>query len=165
MQNIYVCLDNIRSLFNVGAIFRTCSFFGVAKVILLGYSGKALGLEGADGSKTLHKDVKKTALGAENDLKLIFLNTNLELFEFAKSNGLKIIAFEQAPKSEDFNEWLPEDNSILVFGNEVAGVNSEILSRTDKCVEIISENKKHNSLNVEVTCGIALSKLYLIHEL
>jgi tRNA G18 (ribose-2'-O)-methylase SpoU len=147
-------LENVRSLFNIGAIFRTCSFFGVENVILLGYTGRQNG----PGSKELHKNVKKTALGSENDLTMLFIDSPHELVDFAKANKLTIIAFEQHPNSINFSNWSPAENSVLVFGNEVTGVSTELLDAATGVVEIPRKGK-HNSLNVEVTCAIALAKL------
>ncbi|EKE00061.1 MAG: TrmH family tRNA/rRNA methyltransferase [uncultured bacterium] len=155
MKNIYIALENIRSLFNIGAIFRTCSFFGVDKVILVGYSGKT---HNTKNEVVLHEEVKKASLGSESDLTLTMLETCDDLINFAKENKLKLIAIEQDSNSIKLGNWIPEDNCILVFGNEVDGVDQAILKKSDQIIEI-KRLGKHNSLNVTTACGIILQKV------
>lgn len=153
MPNVYVALENLRSLYNIGAIFRTCSFFGVTKVLLVGYSGRNFDTKG---NVILHDEVKKSSLGAEKDLEIVFLETSFDLVEFAKKYNLEIVSVEQDPKSTKLGNWKPSDNSILVFGNEVDGVSKEILDNSEDIVEI-ERIGTHNSLNVTTACGIILS--------
>lgn len=145
---IYVALENIRSLYNIGAIFRTLSFFGIYDVILVGYSGK-------DSKGNLHKDIVKTSLGSENDLNITFLETSSSLLAFAKENKLKIVSVEQNEKSTDLKDYGDFNNCVLVFGNEVAGITQEVLEISDAIVEI-QRTGKHKSLNVTTAVGIAL---------
>lgn len=152
MKNVYVALENLRSLYNIGAIFRTCSFFGLDKVVLIGYTGK----RALPGGKTLlHEKIAKSALGSENHLQVIFLESPQELIIFAKENRLKIISIEQNENSVSLEKWVPEDNCVLILGNEVTGISKYLLQNSDKIIEI-SRYGKHNSLNVATTCGIVL---------
>jgi len=156
-MNIYICLENIRSLHNVGAIFRTCSFFGISNIILLGYTAKPMEIDKND---IYHKEVLKTSLGSEKELNIIRINTIEGLLEYAKINNLKLISIEQNENSEDINlvatpYW---NDSIVVFGNEVIGVGEEIIKASNKIVEI-KKLGNHNSLNVATTCGIVLNKI------
>lgn len=133
---------------------RTCSFFGIPNVILLGYSGK---VKYKDGTIKLHTKVSKTSLGSENDVNLIFMETAEELIDYARTKSLELISIEQGKDSTDFFEWKPVNNAVYIFGNEVTGV-EEILLQNSKIVEI-PHAKGHNSLNVEVTAGIVISKI------
>ena len=155
MENIYIALENIRSLYNVGGIMRACSFFGFNNIILIGYSGPKFNFKG---QKVLHPELEKTALGAEDDVNVTFLENNEELFHFAKDNDLKIVSIEQDSKATMLKDWKPGDNSILVFGNEVKGVTKETLDISDEIVEIDRLGNK-SSLNVTTANGIVLYHL------
>lgn len=157
MKNTYICLDNIRSLLNVGAIFRTCSFFGFYNVILLGYSGKDTL---PTGKKILHKNLDRASLGTQKDLNILILDSSEDLRAFAKEKDLKIYCVEQSEKSQNLNSVRNIDNCIVVFGNEVEGISKDLL---DNCNEVweIENSGKHNSLNVSTTVGIVLNKLVI----
>lgn len=148
-----VALENVRSLFNVGAIFRSCEFFGIKEVWLVGYTGREMA--GAD--KLNHK-IKKTALGAEKYLKIKFVKNSLQLIKLAQKQNLSIVAVEQHRKSIPVNSWRPAKNSVLVFGSETEGVSQKIISAAGQIVEISRIGKK-NSLNVATCAGIVLSKI------
>ena len=150
---MWLALENIRSLYNVGAIFRTASFFGINKILLVGYSGRKMA-----GVDELHEKVKKTALGAEKDLEIKFLKNSQELIKFCQKNQLKLVAIEQDKKSVKINAWQAGKNSVLVFGNEVDGVSQEVLKEAEEIVEIPCLGKK-GSLNVEVAAAIVMAKL------
>lgn len=93
-SNIYICLENIRSLHNVGAIFRTSSFFGLKKIILLGYTAKPKEKSkqsDKDKNEIYNEEVLKTSLGSENDLEIIKMHSNEELIRFVKENNQKIV--------------------------------------------------------------------------
>lgn len=152
MKEIYVALENLRSLYNIGAIFRTCSFFGVKNVILVGYSGKRFNTLG---QPILHDQIKKSSLGAEESLNIIFLETSSDLIKFAKENHLKLVSAEQHPDSTSLNKWKVSDKTVLVFGNEVEGVSKEVLSSSNQIIEVVRTGV-HNSLNVTTVCGIVL---------
>lgn len=150
-----MALENVRSLHNVGAIFRTCSFFGFYNVVLVGYSGKNVDTLN---NPILHEDVSKTALGSEKDLNITMLENCEDLIDMAHKSGLDIVAIEQNAKSTPLSDWKPKNNTILVFGNEVDGVSKDILAAASDIVEI-SRYGKHGSLNVTTVCGIVLNKI------
>jgi len=152
---VIIALENIRSLYNIGAIFRTASFFGIKKILLVGYSGRRVA-----GIDELHEKVKKTSLGAEKDLEIKFLAGPIQLIKFAKNNKLKLVVVEQDKKSISLQKWQPEKNSILVFGNELQGCSLKVLKATDEIVEIPRCGKK-GSLNVSVAAGIVLTQVGL----
>ena len=156
MRNVYVALENLRSLYNIGAIFRTCSFFGIKNVVLVGYSGKKYNLKG---EKILHPDILKTSLGSEKELEIIFLEDSKQLIKFAREKNLKVVCVEQDQKSVPLKDWQPEDNIILVFGNEVDGVSEEVLEKSQAILEI-SRYGMHNSLNVSTAVGIVLFHVF-----
>jgi len=153
MNNIYIALENVRSLYNVGAIMRTCSFFGFYKLILIGYSGTRFDFKG---NKILHSEVAKTALGAEKDIEIIFLENSEELFHFAKEKKLKVVSVEQHEESIKLKDWKLENNSVLVFGNELKGISKGILEISNSIIEIEKIGKK-GSLNVTTVVGIILT--------
>jgi len=151
---VIIALENIRSLYNVGSIFRTASFFGIKKILLVGYSGrKAVDID------ELHDKVKKTALGAEKDLEIKFLKNSQALIRFSRNNQLKLVAIEQDTQTTGLQEWQPEENSILVLGNELRGVSLQVLKAAEEIVEIPRRGQK-GSLNVSVAAGIIMVKLF-----
>lgn len=153
-QSCYVALENLRSLHNIGAIFRTCSFFGVTNVLLVGYSGKAFD---HTGQVILHDHIKKTALGAETDITIHFLADARALLKFAAQKKLAICCIEQTPTSKPLTTLTQSQNVIFVFGNEVTGVSAEVLNGADAVYEITKVGT-HNSLNVTTAVGIVLWK-------
>jgi 23S rRNA (guanosine2251-2'-O)-methyltransferase len=163
VKNIYVALENVRSLHNVGAIFRTCSFFGVKNVLLIGYTAKDFDHLG---NPHLHEKVAKTALGAEEELNIRFLKDTNELIDFANTKKLRLVVVEQARNSTDLKSFTAKerskkgsfDNMLLVFGNELDGVSKILLDVSDKIIEITGEGSYH-SLNITTACGIVLSVL------
>src|SRR3989344_1187453 len=160
-KNIYIALENIRSLFNIGAVFRTCSFFWFTNVILVGYSGKT---KNTKNETILNKEILKSSLGSEKDLQITFLETSDDLIKFCEENELNLISIEQRYKSIKLSK--PEMNLILndekgfvlVFGNEVSGVSDIVLKHSKADLEI-PRLGKHNSLNVTTACGIVLYEL------
>lgn len=154
-MNTYICLENLRSLYNVGAIFRTCSFYGFYNVILLGYTAT---IKNSEGKKHIHEKINKTALNSEKDLNIIMLEDETELKNFSTKNKLKIISIEQDTKSQDIHSFSKNnsfDNCIIIFGNEKTGVEKNTLEISDYILEI-KKTGIHNSLNVTTTCGIVL---------
>jgi len=160
-MNTYICLENIRSLYNIGAIFRTCSFYGIYDVILLGYSGKT---HDKEGNVILHPEILKTSLGAEEDLDIKLIEVIPELENFASENNLEIVSIEQNSKSVELHKLGKEEsnqtwnNKIVVFGNEVTGISEEIMNLSNYILEI-RKGGKHNSLNVTTSCGIVLDTI------
>ena len=156
---MYVALENIRSLYNIGAIFRTCSYFGVKNVMLVGYAGKTVNPRG---QTVLHDEIKKVSLGSEGDLNIIFIKDSQELISYSVEHGLSLVAVEQHPKSVSLSKMLIDKTSetILVFGNEVDGVSPLVLDAASQIIEI-ERTGSHNSLNVTTACGIVLYKAVL----
>jgi len=156
-MNTYICLENIRSLYNIGAIFRTCSFYGIYNVVLLGYAGKT---HDSSGHTVLHSEILKTSLGAEKDLTILMLKEPTELIDFAKENDFEIISIEQTDNSVDIHQYAKDtenafENKIIVFGNEAVGVTPELQAASTHILELPRKGE-HNSLNVTTTCGIVL---------
>ena len=155
MKEVYVAVENIRSIYNVGAILRTCSFFGITKVFLIGYSGKE---ELPNGSFELSSKLKKTALGSDLDVELVLLDKTEDFIDLCKKSNMKIIAIEQASISENIYKYSLTENSVLVFGNEVTGISNTLLKNASVVLEVPRVGI-HNSLNVSVCCGVVLGVL------
>lgn len=146
---ILLILDDVRSMHNVGSAFRTADAFGIAGIYLCGYT-----------PTPPHRDIRKTALGAEDTVMWQHFETTTAAVEAARSNGYTIIAIEQAHNSILLADYRrSEDKPIaLVFGNEVAGVSDAVLDIADACIEIPQYGAKH-SLNVSVSMGVVLWEL------
>jgi len=147
-QKIPVCvvLDNVRSLLNVGSIFRTCDAFLVEKIWLCGITGQPP-----------HREIQKTALGATESMEWGYLEDITVLAKKLMTEGYQIIGIEQTDKSVLLNEFEINENQkyALVFGNEVDGISDELLPSLDQAIEIPQQGFKH-SLNVSVAAGIVL---------
>ena len=142
---VIVILDDVRSMHNVGSVFRTCDAFAVKALYLCGYT-----------PAPPHRDIHKTALGATETVVWKNFDTTMEAVLNARENGYKILAVEQAHNSTILNELKWGNEKIaLVFGNEVTGVNDEVLKTADGCLEIPQWGSKH-SLNISVSVGIVL---------
>ena len=143
---VIVVLDNIRSMHNVGSVFRTADAFLMEAILLCGYT-----------PQPPHRDIHKTALGATETVDWIAYATTLEAVLELKSKGYKVYGVEQAEGSislEKFNTP-PNEKFAIVFGNEVEGVSSDVLQHVDGCIEIPQMGMKH-SLNISVAAGIVL---------
>lgn len=147
-KDIIIVLDNIRSVFNVGSIFRTADGAGVKKIILTGIT-----------PTPEHQKLKKTALGAENFVEWEYYQDVQKYLSKSIENGYKIYSIEQCKSSIDYRDAELDNKSIIVFGNEITGVNPEILEISDKILEIPMRGKK-NSLNVATTVGIILYNFF-----
>lgn len=145
-----VVLDNVRSLNNIGAIFRTCDAFAVREVVLCGISATPPSAE-----------IHKTALGAENSVAWRYFADTAEAIDSLKAEGYKLVCLEQVQGSVSLEAFRPESDSMyaLVLGNEVDGVAQTVVDRADICLEIPQSGTKH-SLNVSVSAGVALWKFY-----
>ena len=146
---VIAVLDNIRSMHNVGSVYRTADAFLLEGICLCGYT-----------PQPPHRDIHKTALGATETVDWIHFPTTLEAVLQLKERGYKVFAVEQAEGSISLEKFtLQEDEKIaVVFGNEVEGVNSEVLKICDGCIEIPQLGMKH-SLNISVAAGIIFWKL------
>ena len=143
---IILILDNIRSLNNIGSVFRTADAFLVQKVYLCGIT-----------ATPPHKDIRKTALGATDSVDWEYCENTLELVDRLRSEGVITIAVEQAEQAVMLNDFQVEENETLafVFGNEVKGVSQEVVSASDTVLEIPQFGTKH-SLNISVSCGVVV---------
>ncbi|KAA6302107.1 MAG: putative TrmH family tRNA/rRNA methyltransferase [Candidatus Ordinivivax streblomastigis] len=146
---LIVVLDHVRSLHNVGSVFRTSDAFLVEAVYLCGIT-----------AVPPHAEIHKTALGAENSVEWRYFSNTLDAVRELKQNGYHIVAVEQAENSillENFT--VPKEKLAIVFGNEVHGVEQEVMNYCDSCIEIPQFGTKH-SLNVSVTAGIVIWELF-----
>lgn len=143
---LIVLADNVRSMQNLGSVFRTSDAFMIEKVVLGGISGCPP-----------HPEISKTALGADESVDWEYTPSPFEYIENMKKEGWKVCALEQAHDSIMLQEFHPsiEERYILVIGNEVEGVDQKIVDASDHILEIPQHGVKH-SLNVSVSCGIAL---------
>ncbi len=148
-------LDNIRSMNNVGSIFRTADCLAVEKLILCGITGRPP-----------HRDIEKTALGATLSVNWEYKASVSEAIGDLKKSGYSVVAVEQAQGSTMLNEFCPKPgaNYALVLGNEVNGVSDEAIALADACIEIPQFGTKH-SFNVVVSAGIVLWDFFTkLHE-
>ena len=146
MPKKYILLDNIRSILNVGAIFRTCDGAGYDGVFLTGFT-----------PMPPRKEISKTAIGAEKWIFWEYYQDPMEIIQKLQQEWVRIIALEQDERSVDFrNEILPKDEDIcIVVGNEIEGVSKEILDIADFHVEIPMCGRKQ-SLNVATAAGVLM---------
>lgn len=146
---VIVVLENIRSAYNVGSVFRTADAFLVESIYICGYS-----------AKPPHKEIKKTALGAEETVSWEYFKTAAEAIEKLKTLGYKIYAAEQAENSLLLHRLrsAPTDKVAVVFGNEVTGVEQSTIHLCDACLEIPQLGMKH-SLNIATAAGVVLWEL------
>ncbi len=146
-KELYVLLDNIRSLHNVGSIFRTCDGAGVKKVFLCGQTGYPP-----------REEIHKTAIGAEKTVEWAYYIDALDCIAELKKRGIELVALEQSKGSVDYKKYKPNGPVCLVVGHEIEGVSDEILKACDKAIEIPMHGQKQ-SLNVSVAFGIAIYDL------
>ena len=141
-----ICLiaHNIRSLWNVGSIFRTCDALGVEKLYLTGYTGRPP-----------RKEITKTALGADEFVEWEHHDEPMDVISDLKNEGWKIVCLELTEKSISLSDFYPEYPLCLILGNEVEGVRDDLLNISDEVVSIPMLGQKE-SLNVAVAAGIAL---------
>ena len=155
-REIFLVLDNIRSVFNVGSIFRTADAAGVDKIFLLGVTPTPLERFGRP-----RKDFAKVARGAAKTVAWEEVENGegsaAELLQKLRGAGVTTVAIEQSPRAVDFKKVkIAADQSVaFIFGNEVGGVSKEILDSCNTIAEIPMRGKKE-SLNVSVTAGVAL---------
>ena len=147
---LIVILDNIRSLNNIGSVFRTSDAFLIEKIYLCGIT-----------AQPPHKDIHKTALGATESVDWEYVEDTLQLVERLKGEKVKILSIEQAANSTMLQDFNIEANQkyAVVFGNEVKGVQQKVVSASDYCIEIPQLGTKH-CLNITVSCGVVLWDLF-----
>ncbi|MGK0252722.1 MAG: 23S rRNA (guanosine2251-2'-O)-methyltransferase [Mariniflexile sp.] len=155
---LIIILDNIRSLNNIGSVFRTSDAFLIEKIYLCGIT-----------ATPPHKDIHKTALGSTDTVAWEYVENTIDLIEKLKAENIKICSIEQTENATMLNAFTPEANTTygLVFGNEVKGVSQKVVSSSDVVIEIPQYGTKH-SLNISVSCGVVVwdifSKLKSINE-
>ena len=147
---LIVILDNIRSLNNIGSVFRTSDAFLIEKIYLCGIT-----------AKPPHKDIHKTALGATDSVEWEHVEDTFKLVKKLQAEGMLVASIEQAESSVQLQKFTPSKNKKLaiIFGNEVKGVQQKIVSISDYCIEIPQYGTKH-SLNISVSCGVVLWDLF-----
>ena len=151
---VTVVLDNVRSMSNIGAFFRTADAFAVERIILCGIT-----------ATPPNREIHKTALGAEQTVEWSYAPTTLEAVEGLKNEGYQVWAVEQAEGSvmmQDFR-MEPDARYAVVFGNEVAGVEQTVVDACCGAIEIPQRGTKH-SINVSVSGGVVLWSLFCEYQ-
>lgn len=146
---VVVVLENVRSAYNVGSVFRTADAFLLEAIYLCGYT-----------AFPPHKEIRKTALGAEDTVTWKHFRHIREALDELKSQSYRLFAVEQAENSIPLNR-LPfgiTDRVAVIFGNEVTGVEQETIAQTEGCIEVPQLGMKH-SLNIAVAAGVVLWEL------
>lgn len=146
--DVIIVLDNVRSLSNIGSFFRTADAFRIGEIFLCGIT-----------ACPPHREIHKTALGAEDSVRWRYFDTTEDACKYLKENNYVINAVEQIENSVMLNDYLPVEKSAYIFGNEVDGVDDEVLPYCDSAIEIPQEGTKH-SLNVSVSAGIVMYHLF-----
>jgi tRNA G18 (ribose-2'-O)-methylase SpoU len=146
---VVVVLDNVRSMLNVGSVFRSCDAFAVSKLVLCGITGQPP-----------HREIQKTALGATESVPWEHNKSIVDALQALKNEGYILIGIEQTDESIPLPSFKPESGKkyAFIFGNEVEGLSEEALPLLDMAIEIPQEGTKH-SLNVSVAAGIVLYKV------
>jgi tRNA G18 (ribose-2'-O)-methylase SpoU len=147
---LIVVLDNIRSLNNIGSVFRTSDAFLIEKIYLCGIC-----------ASPPNKEIHKTALGATESVDWEYEEDTLSVIEKLKASEIKILAIEQTENATKLDAFFPVKHQkyAIVMGNEVKGVQQEVVNASDLCIEIPQLGTKH-SLNISVTTGIVLWDLF-----
>lgn len=147
---LIVVLDNIRSLNNIGSVFRSSDAFLIEKIYLCGIT-----------AQPPHKEIQKTALGATDSVDWAYEENTEELVHKLRAESIQILSVEQAEHSTSLQSFFPEDGIkyAVIFGNEVKGVDQKVVNASDLCLEIPQFGTKH-SLNIAVSCGIVLWDIF-----
>lgn len=143
---LVIVLDNVRSVYNIGSVFRTADAFRIEEIVLCGICACPPSAE-----------IHKTALGAEDSVKWTYCKDTLEAVHELRDRHYQIVAVEQVEGSTLLNEWKPDRDSkyALILGNEVKGVRQDVVDLCDDCLEIPQYGTKH-SLNVSCTASIVM---------
>jgi len=147
-NKIFIILHNVRSLYNVGSVFRTADGAGIDKIFLTGYTPAPI-----DAFGRVSKEIHKTALGAEKFIEWEKVKDIGKLIELLRREQIQVVAIEQATTAIDYRKFKPKPAVAIVFGNEVRGLNKKTLERCDEIIEIPMRGEKE-SLNVAVSVGI-----------
>ncbi|WP_435134883.1 RNA methyltransferase [Formosa sp. A9] len=147
---IIIVLDNIRSLNNIGSVFRTSDAFLIQKIYLCGIT-----------ATPPHKDIHKTALGSTDTVDWEYAKNTLDVVANLKTQDIKIVSIEQAENATMLNNFSPKPDTTyaLIFGNEVKGVAQDVVNNSDYVVEIPQYGTKH-SLNIAVSCGVVVWDIF-----
>lgn len=145
-NSVIAVLENVRSAYNVGSVFRTADAFLLESIYITGYT-----------AKPPHKEIKKTALGAEDSVDWKYFAKATEAIASLKSIGYKVYAVEQVLNSHPLQQvaFDPDEKIAVIFGNEVTGVEQETILQCDACIEIPQMGMKH-SLNIATAAGVVL---------
>ncbi len=148
--SVSVVLDNIRSMNNIGSVFRTSDAFMIKKILLCGIT-----------AQPPHNDIRKTALGATESVDWNYYKHTKDAIKYLKSEDYTIISIEQAEGSIMLQNFKIETDKkyALIFGNEVKGIQQHIVDISDYCIEIPQEGTKH-SINISVSAGVVLWDFY-----
>ena len=149
-NKIVLVLDDVRSMHNVGACFRTADAFAIEKIIICGIS-----------ATPPNREITKTALGPTESVDWIYEKETSDAIQHLKQKDYILLAIEQAQEKIYLHEFKLKKNRkyALIFGNEVEGVSQSIMDQVDGCIEIPQEGTKH-SLNISVSCGAVLWEFY-----
>ena len=147
---LIVILDNIRSLNNIGSVFRTSDAFLIEKIYLCGIT-----------ATPPNKEIHKTALGSTDSVDWEYSEHTIDVVNKLKENSVEIISIEQAENAVMLDDFVVEDNKkyAIIFGNEVKGVDQKIVSASDKIIEIPQYGTKH-SLNISVSAGVVIWEMF-----
>jgi 23S rRNA (guanosine2251-2'-O)-methyltransferase len=147
---IIIILDNIRSLNNIGSVFRTSDAFLIEKIYLCGIT-----------AQPPHNDIRKTALGSTETVAWAYIENTIDIVRKLKAEDVKICSIEQAENATMLNDFKPQPNTTyaFVFGNEVKGVSQNVVDASDAVIEIPQYGTKH-SLNISVSCGVVVWDVY-----
>ena len=147
---LIVILDNIRSLNNIGSVFRTADAFLIEKIYLCGIT-----------AQPPHKDIHKTALGSTDSVDWEYVENIVELVQQLKDRNIKILSIEQSEDSIPLHDFKVENEMTyaVIFGNEVKGVSQDVVSKSDAVIEIPQWGTKH-SLNISVSAGVVIWDLF-----
>lgn len=143
---LVVVLDHVRSLYNIGSVFRTADAFRVAGIVLCGIT-----------ATPPHSEIHKTALGAEDSVAWRYFSDTMEAASWLRAEGYTLLSIEQCESSTMLHDFTPESGRkyAVILGNEVKGVQQQVIDVSDGCIEIPQYGTKH-SLNVSVTAGIII---------
>ena len=148
---LVIVLDNVRSLHNIGSVFRTADAFLLEGIYLCGIT-----------ATPPHREIHKTALGATETVSWKYFKTTVDAVNGLKKEGYTVIAVEQAEESIALDKFKPGKNKkyAVIFGHEIAGVADEVMPVVDACIEVPQAGYKH-SLNISVCAGIVAWHFYL----
>jgi tRNA G18 (ribose-2'-O)-methylase SpoU len=149
-MKIYVLLHNIRSAHNVGSVFRTADGAGVSKIYLTGYTPAPIDRFGRE-----QQEIRKTSLGATQTVPYEVVTDVHACIEKLNAEGVTVVAIEQTGEAVDYRSYTPESDTCFIFGNEITGVEEDVLAVADYHVQLPMGGMKE-SLNVSVCAGIVL---------